>query len=55
MAWQAVSIISLAAWLMLALGAYHSRRVPVGKTLKMAAVWAAIFTLVAELFAAIHR
>lgn len=47
-----VSIIALTAWLILALGAFRSRRVPLGKSLFMAAIWGGIFLLVAAAFTA---
>lgn len=47
-----VSIIALTAWLVLALSAFRSRRVPVGKALFMAAMWGGIFLLVAAIFTA---
>ena len=48
---QWVSIVALAGWLVLALGAYRAQRIGAGKTLVMALVWGAIFFLVAAVFA----
>ena len=45
-----ISIIALAAWAVLALGAYRSYRVDTGKTIRLALTWAAIFVGVAILF-----
>ena len=43
---QAPSAIYLALWLMLVVSALVSRRLPVGKMIRMALVWVAIFATV---------
>lgn len=45
-----VSLIALAGWLVLALGAYRAHRIDAAKTLKMALTWAAIFVAIAIVF-----
>jgi hypothetical protein len=50
-----VSLIALSGWLVIALGAYRARRVGARNTIVMALAWAAIFLLVAAVFAAIGR
>lgn len=45
-----VSIVALAGWLVLVLGAYRSHRVDTGKTIRMALMWGAIFAAVAFVF-----
>jgi len=39
-----VSIIALVGWLILAVGAYRSHQVNMSKTIRMALIWACIFT-----------
>lgn len=46
-----ISLISLLAWLVLALSAWRSRQVPLGKTLFMAAMWSGIFVVFTLVFA----
>ena len=45
-----VSIITLLGWLILALSAYRSHQVDVSKTIRMALIWACIFTGIAFVF-----
>ena len=45
-----VSTIALVGWLILVLGAYRSHKVDTSKTLRMALIWAAIFTGLALFF-----
>ena len=47
---QWVSIVALAGWLILMLGAYRSYQVDTSKTIRVALTWAAIFAGVAILF-----
>lgn len=47
---QVVWIVSLVGWLVLALASYGARDVPLGKTLRLAAVWCGIFSIVVLLF-----
>ena len=48
-----VSIIALAGWLVLSLGAFRAQRVGAGKTLVMALAWGAIFLLLAGIFSVV--
>jgi hypothetical protein len=48
-----VSIIALAGWLLLAVGAFRAQRVGAGKTVVMALVWISIFFLAAAVFSAV--
>ncbi len=50
-----VSIIALLGWLILALGAYRSRRINGRKTLTMALTWGAIFLAVAFFFTLVGK
>ena len=50
---QWVSIVALAGWLILMLGAYRSYRIDTSRTIRMALIWAAIFMGVAFLFSLI--
>jgi predicted exporter len=50
---QWISIISLVAWLVLAVTAYRSHRLGAKKTVVLALAWLAIFFLVAAVFTAI--
>ena len=47
-----VSLIALAGWLILMLGAFRAHRIGGRKTLVMALVWGAIFLLVTAIIAA---
>lgn len=47
-----VSLIALAAWLVLALSAWRAHQVNARKTITLALTWAAIFTLTAAIFVA---
>lgn len=48
-----VSIISLLAWLVLAISSFRAHRVGAGKTLVMGLAWISIFFLVAAVFSAV--
>lgn len=48
-----VSLIALAAWLVLALSALRSYRIGARKAVTMALAWGSIFALVALFFAAV--
>ena len=48
-----ISLIALAAWLVLALSAYRAQRVGAGRTLVMVLAWVSIFFLVAAVFSAV--
>lgn len=50
-----LSVISLTAWLVLALAAYRGQRVGARKTVVMALVWGAIFMFAATVFAVVGR
>lgn len=50
---QWISIIALAGWLVLAVGAYRSHRIGAKKTVVLALAWLAIFLLAAAVFTAI--
>ena len=45
-----VSIVALVGWLVLALGAYRSHQINMSKTIRMALIWACIFTGLAFFF-----
>jgi len=45
-----VSTIALVGWLILVLGAYRSHKVDASKTIRMALIWAVIFTGLAIFF-----
>lgn len=45
-----VSIVALVGWLILVIGAYRSHQVGMSQTIRMALIWASIFTGVAFLF-----
>ena len=48
-----VSIIAMLGWLVLVAGAYRSHQVNMGKTIRMALIWASIFVGVALIFSLI--
>ena len=48
-----VSIVAMTGWLVLALGALRARQVGASKIIVMGLAWAAIFLLVALVFAAV--
>jgi hypothetical protein len=48
-----VSLIALAAWLVLALSSYRAHRVGAGKTLVFGLAWISIFFLAAAVFSAV--
>jgi hypothetical protein len=50
-----VSLMALAGWLVLTLGAWRAHRVGARRTVILALTWTAIFLLVAALFTAIGR
>ncbi len=50
-----VSIVALLGWLILALGAYRSRRIDGKKSLTMALTWGAIFLGVAFFFTLVGK
>lgn len=49
-----VSVIALAGWLVLAVGALRARQVGASKLLVVGLAWAAIFLLIALVFAAVQ-
>jgi aspartyl protease family protein len=51
---QAPNAIYLALWLVLVVSALVSRRLPVGKVVKMALAWVAIFATVFVLFSVLR-
>lgn len=51
--YQWVSIVALAGWLILALGAFRAQRIGAGKTVVMGLAWISIFFLVAAVFSAV--
>lgn len=50
---ELVSVVALAGWLILALSAYRSHKIPGRKTLTYVLVWASIFVAVTLVFAAV--
>ncbi len=48
-----ISLIALAGWLALALGAYRAHQVGMGRTIVMGLIWGSIFLFVAMIFTAI--
>jgi hypothetical protein len=48
-----VSMVALAGWLVLALGAWRARQVGARKTVVLALTWVAVFLLATALFTAI--
>ena len=49
-----VSIIAMAGWLVLMIGAYRGHRVGMRQTAVMAMIWAGLFLLAAAIFNAIE-
>ena len=51
---QAPNILYLALWLVLVVSALASRRLPVGKVIRMALAWVAIFATMFVLFSVLR-